>query len=359
MKIIISAGYQAQDRFFDENVWLDYGTGGTEFCIIKLSKSLAKLGHEVVVTGYVKTTTMNDGVKYIHYDALSEADYDVAIGANYLSFIKELKHNKNIKATKWIFWMHNDEYYNWFRGTTMPNWVKYFDEIDCVVGVSQFHANILKEKAVELFGYVNRDVNPYIRGIDNALDNTDWVNYKHNKVKGRIIWSSSPDRGLRTLLDNWDKFKAIMPDATLNVCSPPYAETWSDRDYSQLDGVTWVGSLNHYDLRQQISEAEYWIYSSDYLETYCITALEMLRGKVKIITNGTGNISNITQNYGVTIETLDDILMTLHLDQTDKAFAHKFQSRLNLGQQYAIRQDWDLRVHEWIKLFENLGVTCE
>lgn len=358
MKVIISAGYQAQDRFFDENVWLDYGTGGTEFCIIKLSKALAKLGHEVTVTGYVKTTTMDDGVKYIHYDALSKADYDVAIGANYLSFVKELR-DKKIKATKWIFWMHNDDYYNWFRGETMDNWIQYFDDIDCVVGVSQFHANILKEKAVELFGYVNRDVNPYIRGIDNALDNTDWVDYKHNKVKGRIIWSSSPDRGLKTLLDNWDKIKVIMPDATLNVCSPPYAETWSDRDYSKLDGVTWVGSLNHYDLRQQISEAEYWIYSSEYLETYCITALEMLRGKVKIITNGTGNINNITQNFGVTIETLDDILMTLYLDQTDKAFAHKFQSRLNLGQQYAIRQDWDLRVHEWIKLFKNLGIHVE
>ena len=358
MKVIISAGYQTQDRFFDENVWLDYGTGGTEFCIIKLSKALAKLGHEVTVTGYVKTTTMDDGVKYIHYDALSKADYDVAIGANYLSFVKELR-DKKIKATKWIFWMHNDDYYNWFRGETMDNWIQYFDDIDCVVGVSQFHANILKEKAVELFGYVNRDVNPYIRGIDNALDNTDWVDYKHNKVKGRIIWSSSPDRGLKTLLDNWDKIKVIMPDATLNVCSPPYAETWSDRDYSKLDGVTWVGSLNHYDLRQQISEAEYWIYSSEYLETYCITALEMLRGKVKIITNGTGNINNITQNFGVTIETLDDILMTLYLDQTDKAFAHKFQSRLNLGQQYAIRQDWDLRVHEWIKLFKNLGIHVE
>ena len=358
MKVIISAGYQAQERFFDENVWLDYGTGGTEFCIIKLSKALAKLGHEVTVTGYVKTTTMDDGVKYIHYDALSKADYDVAIGANYLSFVKELR-DKKIRATKWIFWMHNDDYYNWFRGETMDNWKQYFDDIDCVVGVSQFHANILKEKAVELFGYVNRDVNPYIRGIDNALDNTDWVDYKHNKVKGRIIWSSSPDRGLKTLLDNWVKIKVIMPDATLNVCSPPYAERWSDRDYSKLDGVTWVGSLNHYDLRQQISEAEYWIYSSDYLETYCITALEMLRGKVKIITNGTGNISNITQNYGVTIETLDDILMTLYLDQTDKAFAYKFQSRLNLGQQYAIRQDWDLRVHEWIKLFKNLGIHVE
>ena len=357
MKIIISAGYQGENKYFSQQTWLEFGMGGTEFCIIKLSEALTRLGHEVTVTGYTLNETCNN-VKYIHYDQLSKVDYDVAIGANYLSFVKELK-DKKIKATKWIFWMHNDDYYNWFRGETMDNWIQYFDDIDCVVGVSQFHANILKEKAVELFGYVNRDVNPYIRGIDNALDNTDWVDYKHNKVKGRIIWSSSPDRGLKTLLDNWDKIKVIMPDATLNVCSPPYAETWSDRDYSKLDGVTWVGSLNHYDLRQQISEAEYWIYSSEYLETYCITALEMLRGKVKIITNGTGNINNITQNFGVTIETLDDILMTLYLDQTDKAFAHKFQSRLNLGQQYAIRQDWDLRVHEWIKLFKNLGIHVE
>ena len=185
------------------------------------------------------------------------------------------------------------------------------------------------------------------------------MDYKHDKIKGKIIWSSSPDRGLKLLLDNWDKIKAVMPNATLDVCSPPYAETWTERDYSNLDGVTWVGSLNHYDLRKQIGKAEYWIYSSEYLETYCITALEMLRGKVKIITNGTGNIQNIVGDYCVETSTVNDILSTLHLDQTDKAFAYKWQSRLQLGQQYAQRQDWDLRVHEWIGLFKNLGVTWE
>lgn len=357
MKIIISAGYQGENKHFSQQTWLEFGMGGTEFCIIKLSEALTRLGHEVTVTGYTLNETCNN-VKYIHYDQLSKADYDVAIGANYLSFVKELK-DKKIKATKWIFWMHNDDYYNWFRGETMPNWKRYFNDIDCIVGVSQFHANILKEKAVELFGYVNHDLNTYIQGIDNALDNNDWSDYKHNKIKDRIIWSSSPDRGLRTLLDNWDSIKKIMPNATLNVLSPPYAETWSDRDYSGLDGVTWVGSVNHYDLRKQIEQAEYWIYSSEYLETYCITALEMLRGKVKIITNGTGNIKNIVQNYCVNIVTVEDILMTLHLDKTDKAFSYNWQSRLEQGQQYAIKQDWDIRVNEWLNLFGNLGLHVE
>ena len=357
MNVIISAGYQGQNNHFSQRTWLEYGMGGTEFCIIKLSEALQRLGHEVTVTVYTLNEVCN-GVKYIHYDQLAQADYDIAIGANYLSFVKELQ-DKNITATKKIFWMHNDEYYNWYRGETMDNWKQYFNDIDCVVGVSQFHANILREKAVELFGYVNHDINTYIQGIDNALDNTDWLDYKHDKIKGKIIWSSSPDRGLKLLLDNWDKIKAVMPNATLDVCSPPYAETWTERDYSNLDGVTWVGSLNHYDLRKQIGKAEYWIYSSEYLETYCITALEMLRGKVKIITNGTGNIQNIVGDYCVETSTVNDILSTLHLDQTDKAFAYKWQSRLQLGQQYAQRQDWDLRVHEWIGLFKNLGVTWE
>ena len=178
MKIIISAGYQGENNHFSQRTWLEYGMGGTEFCIIKLSEALTRLGHEVVVTGFTLNETCN-GVKYIHYDNLAKANYDVAIGANYLSFVKELKDRK-IKATKWIFWMHNDEYYDWYRGKTMDNHKQYFDYIDCVVGVSQFHANILKEKAVELFGYVNHDLNTYIRGIDNAIDENDWVNYYEN-----------------------------------------------------------------------------------------------------------------------------------------------------------------------------------
>ena len=100
--------------------------GGTEFCIIKLSEALQRLGHEVTVTGYTLNEVCN-GVKYIHYDQLAQADYDIAIGANYLSFVKELQ-DKNITATKKIFWMHNDEYYNWYRGETMDKWKQYFND---------------------------------------------------------------------------------------------------------------------------------------------------------------------------------------------------------------------------------------
>jgi len=84
-----------------------------------------------------------------------------------------------------------------------------------------------------------------------------------------------------------------------------------------------------------------------------------LRGKVKIITNKTGNIGNVVQNWGEDIVTVEDIIHTLELDKTDKAFSYNWQSRLIEGQQYAQRQDWDVRVHEWLDLFKDLGLTWE
>ena len=85
----------------------------------------------------------------------------------------------------------------------------------------------------------------------------------------------------------------------------------------------------------------------------------MLRGKVKIITNGTGNIKNIVQNWSEEVITVEDIIHTLELDKTNKSFSYKWQSRLHEGQQYAQRQDWDVRVYEWLSLFKDLGITWE
>ena len=71
-------------------------------------------------------------------------------------------------------------------------------------------------------------------------------------------------------------------------------------------------------------KAEYWIYQSDYLETYCITALEMMMARVKIITNGTGNIINLMNggdNGTIIDNNPDTIIDTLKNDIDDRTTA--------------------------------------
>ena len=157
-------------------------------------------------------------------------------------------------------------------------------------------------------------------------------------------------------MDNWNKWKEKRSDLSLVICSPPYSKDWFKTDISNLQDVEWLGSLSPKELREQQSKAEYWIYISDYLETYCLTALEMMIQKVKIITNGTGNIKNLIDDgeRGVMIDEINPDIIIEYLvgDIKNKLMAYKWNQMVEKAYEYAKSQSWENRVQEWLKLIQ-------
>lgn len=369
MKILIYTGYHNPQ--LSKQVWLDKGIGGTEYCYIKLAEALYKQGHNVVVSGEVEEG-INDGVHYIPLEQLKKHQspmsyenegvlrgydhYDVVIAGQYINYYKELK-RKKITYDKVIFWLHNEDgWYNWYRGNIMNiRDIKYaFDRIDKLVCVSELHASIMKAK-LKALDYITPKSTTYIQSIDNAIDLDDWNNIRANRIKGRIVWSSSPDRGLKHILDNWSELKRDNPELTLHIACPPYASDW-DKGLIDQDGVRWLGALSPKLLKEEQLRAEYWIYQSDYLETYCITGLEMMMAKVKCMTNGTGNLKNLfSGDRGMIIN--DDpatIGKMITRDKTDRTFARKWVKQTDKAYEWAKTQTWDVRVNEWLNLINSL-----
>jgi len=376
--VLLWVGYHAQK--WDARNWVEQGMGGSEYSMLKLAYKLQNKGYDVTVAGDVQVGWLW-GVKWVNEDALknnrgprglNEAHdvrvkdhYDIVVGNNYISFIKHLE-AVDISFDKAYFWMHNEDYYKWYKGEELNEYKSYFKhpKLKAIIGVSKFHANILKENASKLFNYTPQEANTYIRSIDNAIDLDDYTEWKNvpieidtdNKVKGRVIWSSSPDRGLEMILRNWSDWKAKRPDLSLVVCSPPYSVNWLDKKL--LDGlkdVEWKANLCPLDLKREIAKAEYWIYCSDYVETYCISALEMMMGKVKIMTTGTGNImSLIGSGDRGEICTMDpDSVINDLLNDTNKPLYNTRQTnKVNKALRWAKNENWDNRVNEWIKMIE-------
>ena len=374
--VLLWVGYHAQK--WDARNWVENGIGGSEYSMLKLAYKLQNKGYDVTVAGDVQVGWLW-GVKWVNEDALknnrgprglNEAHdvrvkdhYDIVVGNNYISFIKHLE-AVNISFDKAYFWMHNEDYYKWYKGEELNEYKSYFKhpKLKAIIGVSKFHANILKENASKLFNYTPQEANTYIRSIDNAIDLDDYTEWKNvpieidtdNKVKGRIIWSSSPDRGLEMILRNWKDWKAKRPDLSLVVCSPPYSVNWLDKKMLKgLKDVEWKANLCPLDLKREIAKAEYWIYCSDYVETYCISALEMMMGKVKIMTTGTGNImSLIGSGDRGEICTMDpDTVINDLLNDINKPIYNTRQTnKVNKALRWAKNENWDNRVNEWIKM---------
>jgi glycosyltransferase involved in cell wall biosynthesis len=66
---------------------------------------------------------------------------------------------------------------------------------------------------------------------------------------------------------------------------------------NNLEGVEFVGTLPPQELYQLMASSSYWYYPSDYEETFCITALEMLGHKVQPITWEWGGLKETLQGF--------------------------------------------------------------
>jgi tetratricopeptide (TPR) repeat protein len=173
---------------------IDKGIGGSEEACVQLSKEFAKLGYEVLVYNNCETEGVYDGVKYQNHVRFNPRDkFNILIGWRCNPFAY------GIKARKGIIWCHD-----------LPNFHFTDDNlksIDKVVMLSEYHKSLLPEIVPEDKIYVST----------NGLVPEDYVGLDTSKREPhRIIYASSYDRGLETILSNWGDIRKAVPDAELH-----------------------------------------------------------------------------------------------------------------------------------------------
>ena len=358
MKILIYVGYQKES--VNKDYWLTKGMGGSEYCVMKLSEQFAQNGHDVTITGGITDQDV-DGVKYRSIESFinsGENYFDIVISTNYIHYIQMLE-DFGINYEKSYFWIHNEEFYTWYNGVELPNeGLDYLnhDKLDKIIAVSEWQKNVLVEKY---------SLEPSkVSVIGNAITPSDFDNIEQEKYNNKIIYTSSPDRGLVDLLDIWPKLKKINPELTLWIASPPYTKDW---DLSVLESlpsdVRWLGHLPPSELYKQIKSSEYWIYPSTYDETYCITALEMMMGRVKLISTDTANLKTLLDGKCSLIRSdlsnslmKETIISSYVFLRENEQVAQKY---LNVGEQFAREQTWEVRYKEWMDVMEGYSEETE
>ena len=351
MKVLFTVGYQNKPLSYTD--WKENGTGGSEYCVINLADKFGRDGHDVYVTGQVKQETYNN-VKYLDYRNLpNNQHFDVVIASNYIHYFKHLE-EKNITFDKSYFWIHNLEFYPFYNGEVLPNnGLDYLNhsKLTNIIAVSEWQ----KGKLVKKY-----NINPdKVKVISNAINPQDFDDISQEKFKDKVIYTSGPDRGLWNLLQIWDDLKKINPKLTLWIANPPYTDNWDEwnrikRDFPNYDknfDVHYLGSLNPSDLIRQIKSSEWWIYPSQYPETYCITALEMMMGRVKIISTDTGNLKKLLQNKSVIVKSDTNIYTIRETFIAAFAFNNQrnkeFEKNLDFAEEYARGQSWSNKYSEW------------
>lgn len=329
---------------WDEDTLSKNGIGGSETAVIHMARKLHDLtGLRVRVFNDREATWERDGVTY---EPLAQM---------YAYFKERMplvqiawRHNIRLCPAPMYIWCHD----LLFLGLEMGH------GYDHVFALSDFHKDWLHS----LYGVPLGKIIVTRNGIDAERYNP--TKPIPNKVPHKVIFSSSPDRGMDTTIKIMDLVRLEVRDAELH-CYYGFEGMLSAGKQAEVQALEqmikerpWVhmhGNIKQSELTQEFHTATVWLYPTNFLETFCITALEALCAQVY----------PVVRKYGALPDTLrkaDEKGMAdiLDIDPTTpigmEVFATAVVDALK-GEAWrritVIPEDlsWESVAREWIQLF--------
>lgn len=259
---IVITGHPIGFYEWDEEIYQEKGIGGSETAAIEMARHLSDLsGRCVRIFNNRKTSKTFGKVSYhpcdetIQYFAENRPQVHIA-----------WRHNFKLTKAPTFVWNHDLG----FPGLRSQ------DHYEKALVLSNFHAGYVRN----LYGIPNSKLIVTRNGINpKRFENLDLT-----KTPGKVVWSSSPDRGLMTAIHAMDPIAESL-GLTLHVYygfdnmrknNKGHEADEMEREMRKRPWIHAHGNLEQKALTKELASACLWLYPTDFLETYCITAIEML-----------------------------------------------------------------------------------
>lgn len=337
------------------------GIGGSETCAVYAAREFARKGWRSVVFGDCAGLEGEyDGVRYIDHPK-----FRPFIESNRIDFFVSSRRadilDLPIRAEKKAVWVHDV----WLDAD--PKADLRLSKLDKIFLLSPWHKSFFT-------GHHQGVPEEKIHVTRNAID-LGRFSQKLNKVPGRMIYSSSPDRGLETLLDMMPEILERVPDAELHVF---YGfENWLKsaqearngelvarieklRARLQEPGVVYRGRVGQKALAREFLKAELWAYPTWFTETFCISALEAMASGTPIVTTDVAALQTTVGDAGIQVPVVKNMWGCGMTDEPKfrKVFldlvvmlltdAGERQKLAAAGLAKAARFGWDGIVEDWL-----------
>ena len=322
---------------------LDNALGGSERAVNYLSSTFPK-DYNIYVSGNVKEEVVGN-VHYIHLFKLKEflqsTCFHTIIVSRYIGFFE--LYNESYAYNSFI-WVHDTQLTNYGSGLNPTQILeKWNDKITGAICLTEWHkghiANhypILKDK----IHIINNGIAPGL-----FVSASDCI-----KIKNLFIYTSCPERGLNKLLEFWPKIIDFFPDAKLKISSyNDFPANDADNSMQKIiksypSSIEHCGKLKPADLYKLMAQAEYWLYPTNWPETSCITALEMLNSGVICLYHPCAGLTDTMGKYGIQLKEGDEIntlVKTALLPESKK------NKMIADGREYALSCSWDNKAKIW------------
>lgn len=217
MKIAVIYG----PRFLSHRGSLDFhedprkdprGLTGSEYGVIRIAEEAAKAGHDVTLYT-VSAEESWAGFKIADFNTLSEFEGDAAIAVNDPDALRDVKAKVRV-CEQWVndftyCAVGFDEHVDLFTSPSKPHLDKVFSGDWSKVALQPDGTALGTFKADRKKWSVN------LLGCDPPTEKS--ASWRIGKMPGRVIYCSSPDRGLHWLLQEWLEIRKAVPNATLKI----------------------------------------------------------------------------------------------------------------------------------------------
>jgi len=330
------------------------GIGGSETAVVEMTRRLAKKGYDITVYGSGPELDF-EGVKYVHPDKWTNMSAHLAVSSRRP-------------------WMMDDEYgakfklgYIWTHDITAYEVTKFrYERIDYFLALSDWHRRFM----LNYYQFINPT---RIITTQNGLDLTRFEQ-QVDRDPYKLVYSSSPDRGLYKLLKAWDRIKSAVPQASLSVF---YGfKNWevaagyrnNPRELSQISeiknmlgklesqNVSFKGRVDQRSLAREYLSAGVWSYPTWFTETSCITAMEAQAAGLKIVCPHVAALEETVADRGriLTGKYDDPEFLDQTVDRTIEALKSTDETERIRNQEYARKNfSWDKVADDWDAMFRS------
>jgi glycosyltransferase involved in cell wall biosynthesis len=148
----------------------------------------------------------------------------------------------------------------------------------------------------------------------NGIPTSTITGWKGNPK--RLIYMSSPDRGLIYLLDYWPEIRRRVPDAELHIfygfgvfdaiySNNPAKMVWKKQIVNMMNqkGITYHDRVGQQQLEQEINLSGIWAYPTHFEEISCISAMKaQAAGAVPVVTNYAALIETVKNGLKIDVD---------------------------------------------------------
>ena len=308
--------------FFDWNYTFGKtnALGGSEQAVRYLSRHFPE--YKVYVCGDVIEESF-DNVHYVK--EMPNIHYKAIIVSRNISFFDKYP---NHSADRVLLMAHDTVLYGVPDvHATLHKWKHVIKTCVCL---TKFHVDLFSR----LYPYLP------LSQINNGIESSLFI--EAPKIPNRFLFTSRSERGLENLLNLWPNILEKYPDATLRISSyEPFPKPKDEHLLQKMcPSIQHLGKLSPDELYAEMAVAEHWLFPSDFLETSCITAMEMMASKVKCYYYQVGGLIDTMGGYGIP--------MTLgkELEALDQPYD------VEKARDYALSCSWKNKASEWKLLIE-------